>query len=551
MLTKLSRFFPLIVISLLTIYISINFFNQPGMYTTHDGDFHLVRSIHFLSELKHGQFPIRVAPELAFSHGYLAFQFFYPLPAYFVAVFQIIGFSTTLSWKLMQVLITFSSLYIFYIWTRKSFDQKSALTATAIYALVPFRFLTLYVTGQIGGYFGLFFASVVFLGIHNTLRSKSKYAGPLLALGIAGLITSHLLSVILFFIPLAGYTLILLKKKFAIEKLKLLTLWSLVGVGLSSFYLFPFLFEKNWVKIGNQVLVEYTDHWPTLKQLIYSPWGHGSSVNTVLDGMSFQIGLALIAAVCISFILMFFKKKKMPIATYFAFCILAMIFLMLEYSSPVWKVITPIQLIQYPWRLLAVTTLLGSWMSGWFINQLKGRVQWVAIVLLLIAAVYNVRNYTKPWPLDWKTDSDYMQNTNLFYGSTDISWELMPITAKGVPNKQPESLILVDESQVTISNFTKTNSGSTRYTADISAKGNSQLNILIWDLPIWEVRVNGIVQDKQRAEDGTILVLIAESSKSLEIILKKTNLQIVSDLLSLVCLLYIAKALLFQKQLRT
>ncbi len=224
---------------------------------------------------------------------------------------------------------------------------------------------------------------------------------------------------------------------------------------------------------------------------------------------------------------------------------------MLEYSAPVWKLLTPLQLIQYPWRFLAVTTLLGSWLTAWLIYNLKGRVQWLVIGLLITLSIYNVRNYTKPWPLNWKTDSDYMQNTNLFYGSTDISWELMPITAIGMPNRQLESLILVDESQVTISNFAKTNSGATRNTADISAKGNSQLNILIWDLPIWEIRVDGIVQEKQRAEDGTILVPIAENSKSLEIILKKTNLQIISDLLSLTCLLYIAKTLLFQKQTRT
>lgn len=86
----------------------------------------------------------------------------------------------------------------------------------------------------------------------------------------------------------------------------------------------------------------------------------------------------------------------------------------------VWKRITSIQLIQYPWRLLAVTTLLGSCISGWFINQCKGRVQWLAIVLLLVVAVYNVRHYTKPWPLSWKTDSHYTANKSLFYGSTDI-----------------------------------------------------------------------------------------------------------------------------------
>lgn len=534
--SKLAKCIPLLIISLLTIFICFNFFNQTGLYTTHDGDFHLVRSIHFLAELKQGQFPVRMATELAFSHGYLAFQFFYPLPFYFTAFFQLLGFSTTLSYKMMQVLITFASLSVFYIWTRKSFDTKSALSATAIYALVPFRFLTLYVTGQIGGYFGLFFASVVFLGIHNLMRSKSKYAGPLLALGIAGLITSHLLSVILFFLPLAGYTLILLKEKFELVKVKALVFWSVVGVGLSAFYLLPFLLEKHWVRIGNQTLVDYSDHWTTLRQLIYSPWGYGTSINTADDGMSFQIGLALLATLIVSLLFVLIKKKKMPVATLFVFCFFVMAFLMLKNSAVIWKLFTPLQLVQYPWRLLAVTTLLGSWMSGWFFSQLKGRVQWLAIVLLLVVALYNVRNYTKTWPLDWKTDSDYMQNTNLFYGSTDISWELMPVTATQKPLEPVETVTNATQSGSTIERIEHPKKGSIIEVITLSATQSANVNLSVWDLPIWKVRVNDQEVVHQVSDTGTIVVLIQAGSHAIELKLVKTPVQKWSDILSLLSL---------------
>jgi len=41
----------------------------------------------------------------------------------------------------------------------------------------------------------------------------------------------------------------------------------------------------------DDTLFNFKDHFPFIKQLIFSPWGHGASLWGPGDGMSFQVGI--------------------------------------------------------------------------------------------------------------------------------------------------------------------------------------------------------------------------------------------------------------------
>lgn len=217
--SNIQRFVPFCIILFVSIFILRNSFTT-GMYPTHDGNIHMIRSLHFIDELKRGQVPVRMVPSQAYSFGYLVFLYFYPLPYYLAAIFQTAGWSTVDSWRLMQLLVTFLSLWTFYRWLRCTMRPAAALTGMILYALIPYRFVTLFVTGQIGGYLAFLFAPLIGLGLQKLLASKQTVVGGiLLALGMAGMILSHLLSVIIFFIPLSAYAGWLLWKDFSWKKL--------------------------------------------------------------------------------------------------------------------------------------------------------------------------------------------------------------------------------------------------------------------------------------------------------------------------------------------
>jgi hypothetical protein len=540
------------VIILLTYFVLQHAFNQPGMFQTHDGEMHIVRSLHFFSELKRGQFPVRMAADLAYQYSYPIFQFFYPLPYYTVAIFQLIGLSTTESWRFSLVLVTFLSLWFFYKWMRCHADFVASLVGTTIFALVPFRFLTLYVTGQIGGYYSLMFAPLIGWGLNKLLqinsgpefKHKKIQGGVLVATGVAGMILSHLLSVIIFFLPLGVYAAYLLFRKFSWKKMGSLIFWTACGVGVSSFYFLPFLFEKSWVKIGHSILINHRDHWPTIQQLLYSPWGFGYSVAGASDGMSFQIGVALLLSWLISVIILFVHKFQHTKALIFSVITVILFFLMTKHSSVVWEIVTPLKYLQYPWRILAATSVVGSYLSGWIISQLTGKKRALVGLSLLIIAAINIRNYRYPWPLDWKSDQDFLKNTQSYYGSTDISWELMPAGTNFKPN-QFGNIISEQESGTVITKLQQPTSGSSRLQFLAESKEPSTLILPIWNYPAWDVKINGSLVEKQTTNKGTIEIKIPSGKSSVAVVLTRTKIQKLADTMSLINIIFLISIILY------
>lgn len=534
---------PYLLLFLLTIFLLHPSFKNPGLYQTHDSEFHVIRAMHFTNELVSGQFPVRIAPQLAYGYGYPVFNFFYPLPNYVTALFQIVGFTTVTSWKLMQILVTFTSLVIFYIWMKQHFDSKSSLVATTLFALAPFRIVMLYVTGQIGGYYGLLFASLIGLGLYklfqNPSTTKNKTGSIIVSIGIAGLITSHLLSVIIFFIPLFAYFLYLLKTQYSLKKITQLTFSVLLGIGLSAFYFIPFMLEKSWITLGNTILIDYTDHFVSLKQLLYSPWGYGTSVAGTADTMSFQVGFALLLVLVVATVQIlkkiFVQKKKELFSVGLICVLLILVFLMTPAAAPFWQVIIPIQLIQFPWRLLASVLLVGSVLTAWSVFQVAGKKQYLYIAVLILLNLLNIRNYLHPWPLNWKTDVQLMQQKE-YFGSTDISWELMPVTATKTPHEPVEAVTNATQSGVVITNVSHPTKGTIKEVISFTATQSATLDLSVWDLPVWKLKVNNQEVTHQTSDTGTILVPIDADSHTVELQLVKTATQKWSDFLSLVSL---------------
>ncbi|MCA9370111.1 MAG: hypothetical protein H6774_00840 [Pseudomonadales bacterium] len=544
-MVKKSWILPLLLCAFLTFFVTKNFFTHPGIWPTHDGEIHLVRSMQFFHELERGQFPVRVSVDQAYFRSYPVFSFFYPLPYYTSALFQLAGFSATFSWQLLLLASTFFSLLFFYAWMRSYFDLFASSVATVVYALVPFQFLTLFVTGQIGGYLSLLWASVLALGIHTTIREKSRVGGILVAVGGASMMLSHAMSIIIFGIPLAIYTLIVLwQENEKSAPFRLLIGWLVLALGLSSFYFIPFLFERDTVKMGHGLLTDYRDHYTTVKQLLYSPWGYYYSNPGPDDGMSLQVGVTVLLAAGVSAILLLLKSVKkqvsqksrvLPagmIAVFFLLC-----FLQTEHSSFIWKVVVPLQYIQFPWRLLAATSFVGAWLAGWSMQEVRGKCRYALAACFITLAVWNVRNYTNPWPLDWRVDQDFKANTQAYYGPTDIFWELMPAGVVDAPSYPPESMLVYEPAIVDVTRLENQEVGATRYAFSLSATQQSVVEFLVWQYPFWQIMLDGVEVKPEVGQQGTMIISIPEGEHQLTAQLVTTPAQKVGDLLTVIAAL--------------
>ena len=326
-----------------------------------------------------------------------------------------------------------------------------------------------------------------------------------------------------------------MNSKRSVKLIKKFILYSLLGFGLSSFYFIPFMIEKKWIRLGNAILVNHRDHWPTIKQLLYSPWGYGHSNPGPNDGMTFQIGFTILVSSFVALLLSFTKKLSSNLTKIMVVATLIIFYLMTDYSRSLWELIVPLQLVQYPWRLLASTSLIGSILIGLISNSLKGKNKYLFIVFILALGFYNVRNYLRAWPNDWRVDNDYINNTHALHGPTDISWELTPINVTQVPSETPE--FVVGNPDIESFGVTIPITGSIRKSVNIKTVKPTTVELSLWSLPVWKIYVNDKLSNTQISENGTVLVNVPEAESKIEVVLVETPLEKTSNFITVLSFL--------------
>src|SRR5262249_19249092 len=134
----------------------------------------------------------------------------------------------------------------------------------------------------------------------------------------------------------------------------------------SAHFWLPLLAGRRDVQLG-RVFTEYfsySDHFVYWKQLWDTKWGFGYSHSGLGDGMSFQLGRGHLIALAVILIMVVdlrrtrrgFRGRVLAVAL----APLPVIFLTTYSSATLWKLLTPISLVQFPWRLLLPAGLLVS-----------------------------------------------------------------------------------------------------------------------------------------------------------------------------------------------
>ncbi|MBP9719555.1 MAG: hypothetical protein KBD46_03720, partial [Candidatus Levybacteria bacterium] len=220
-----------------------------------------------------------------------------------------------------------------------------------------------------------------------------------------------------------------------------------LSAGISAYYWLPATVELSWIKAGQQAIVEYKDHFPTLKQLIIPSWGYGYSEAGANDGISFQIGIAqwlvFLSSLLITFFVILRKNtfiedllnKKLLFVGILSFGIY--LILLLRISTVIWEVTPLMKSIQHPWRLLA-----GVGASASLLLTVLAHTKWGKILALLfvILAIFNTRNYQRPMTFEYLSDGEIIKKIENAE-SGDVSWEFLPIWAEQ-PTRYSENFVL-------------------------------------------------------------------------------------------------------------
>ena len=526
---------------------AIYFLVRPGFYEPQDLH-HIADIFEMYRAFASGQLPPRLGPDFLWGFGYPLFNLYYVLPFYLGAAFYAITKSLTGSFEFVFVFSLVVSIFGMYLFLREFFGKIAGLAGSILYLYTPYRAVQIYVRGAMGEALAMAIIPFVFWGATRLIKTPNKYNISILALTLAAFILSHNYLWLLTapFLALFCLGLIYFKKE-KLKTIKTLTIGVLLGAGISAYWWLPAVKEFNLVSGVTPFALE--DHFPFIKQLLLPFWGYGASVWGPYDGMSFQIGIINLVVVGVSlalFVRRRFEGKNGPIAAFAILGFSVSAVMMNIRTLPIWRLLPIYQFVQFPWRLLFLTTFFSAMLGAFLVGTISGKYKLWAGLLISILSIFLTWGYFRPSAVVNKSDDFYLAR---MFATTSEGGERKAVTQDYV-NWSEDYLLLpsgvkksdrlfsskiVGDENVTVLEIDQIN--QVNYLAQVEAGSSSTITFYSLYFPGWFSKVDGqSVQITRGKPFGQMEITIPAGSHKIEFYWKETPLRKTADFISLISL---------------
>ena len=391
-------------------------------------------NVYFLLEydrsIRDGVLYPRWGPDFSFDYGYPLFSVYAPLSAAMGEAVHLAGLDLVSSVEVVFAFAALASALSMYLWLRLYTAPPAAMVGALLYLYAPYHIADIYVRASLAETVGLAFLPLTLWafgrlmappvapvtpvggrrrGLAGFLGGAWQQSGKVAVAGLsyACLLFSSNVMALLFTPVLGGYILVLayvrgsenghrgwLERARALRR-RLLPAAAAVTIGLcaSAVFLLPVVVEHVYIREDQWLggYYAYQNHFVSPFQLFGLDWGLGLSVPGPDDGMSFQLGLAPVALSCLGLLTWGRMPRAWRLAAgYFLAVTVALVFLMLSVSRPLWDVVGLARFAQFPWRLLALTSLSLAFVAASAVSRWAARASVVPLLfaLLVILPVY-------------------------------------------------------------------------------------------------------------------------------------------------------------------
>lgn len=432
-------------------------------YYGHDIWFHLLRIEGIVQELRYGNFPARIHSLCLGGYGYPLSIYYGDIFLYLPALFRLTGFSVINAYKIYIFVLNVATTWVSYVCFKKMFRERNvAIVGTLAYVTNPYRLADIYVRGAAGEYTAMLAFPILALALYQIYEAEDcddwklyRKNALLLALGMSILIGSHILSMEMVVFILALICIVLYKKTFRKNTLRVYVLAVVETMLLNAYFLIPFLdYWKNVDVNITDTIQEKTariqDYGAYIGQYFaFFESVRGSGTATIAGRMQMTPGLVLMAALLVAagLLLSGFQKKRWSFYAAFSVFILwlASDLFPWDYLAARVDFFNLLAQVQFPWRYLGVAgiflTLLLCELLIWIKESGKGDIRkWCAAVF--VCAVL-MTSYAAGELYDGAGESDEMNSydtaaidtwavggeeylrtgTNKYELSGDIIWE--------------------------------------------------------------------------------------------------------------------------------
>jgi hypothetical protein len=417
-----------------------------GFITTDDGNWMIIRLSAFYQSLREGQFPVRFLGRLNNSYGYPVSNFLYPGYLYIGSLLHGIGFSFVDAVKIILGGSVIIGGVFIYLWLKTFTSGVSAFIGTLSYLFAPYLLFDIYKRGSVGEVLAMTCAAA---SLYALERKKHALLTPAIFL----LILSHNSLALLFALYVLSI-LIIRKNIYGLVSFA-------IGVGMATFFWFPALYEKMYVRFDSITISNPYEYF-------------------VQGKLSYLFSISAVFALC-----WFIAKRPKNISNIYMAGYIGSTLLATSLSRFLWGIEGFSRLFQFPFRMLSLSTVLGAYLVAIMVEKNSKKLRLFIMVAIVLISFWQIRNAHNNIARTNYPEGYYATNE----ATTTIRNEYMPKWAREIPQERPAARMVFEKGRGTIQFFTAT---TQRIEAKVFAEEDSILQINSIYYPGWGVLVNNI-----------------------------------------------------------
>ncbi len=530
---------------LLLILPAISWLMQPGYFTMHD-DLQSMRQYQLDKCFKDYQIPCRWVPDMGYGYGYPLFNYYPPLPYLIGQPFRLLNLQYIDIVKLVGILGFGICAINMYLLGKEFWGRTGGLISAAFYTYAPYHSVDFYVRGAMNEFWAMAFYPLIFWTTYRLIKTGVRYWIVGVGVSVACLMLSHNPMLMIFAPVLIIWCLFwLIRFRSSFTTYVSLAFSAVLALCLAAFFTIPVLLEAKFAHVESIVVgyFNYLAHFADLNQLFFNiNWGYGPSLLGPKDGMSFALGfLHWIVPTIVLVSLPFVKQLKDHKFTilFLAMCVLGSLFMAHSKSTFIWKLIPPIQYLQFPWRFMTLAAFSASFLAGAFALLTKNKLILSCSLTLLLLLNANYFHPDKWFPT--MTDQEKFSGKSWQALITASIFDYLPISAKLPPPDQAGDDINIF-GQGSFTRISK-KSNLQHYRVNIDSLPTT-IELQTFYFPGWKIWLDGKEVTVDHTSDkllGRMQLTVSPGSHDLVARFTDTPIRILSNLVSLgavLCLVY-------------
>ncbi len=369
---------------------------QDGFFSSSDGMIHLYRLFELDRALHAGILYPRWFPLSGYGYGLPVLNYYPPLAYYVPEFFHLLGVGYIVSIKLLIAIGFVLAALSMFLFARDLLGTSPAFVAGIAFAYLPYILSDAYIRGNFPEFFAMSLIPIALFAFRRLFGIRDKKGFALAAISFAALVLSHHLTAMLFAAFLAAYILFLGAINRAWKNLFACAGAIVVALALSAFYWVPAIAELNLVFVDPSSiprflvsrLVSITDFFTPSLAYTYLPQADalmhsagfpqtmvallGAAVIVTMSSKTLSAangvakGIAYASSKMLPFSQPHDKNRLIYHSIFFSLLLLLSIFMMLDFSAPLWYAVPTLRFMQFPWRFqvlagVSIAFLIGVW----------------------------------------------------------------------------------------------------------------------------------------------------------------------------------------------